>query len=113
MSFMATLRERQILEAFMSRRNVIRIVSFPLAVAIFCGIWAFKTHKENISYLRQMENGYSANIRNGKLMRFQVDTENLTRLLLKLQDVNFPRKQVLYSLILLPSAFTLLLVGIE
>lgn len=42
----------------MSRRNVIRIVSFFLAVALFSGLWAFKTQKENTSYLRQMENGY-------------------------------------------------------
>ena len=62
----------------MSRRNVIRIVSFPLAVAIFCGIWAFKTHKENISYLRQMENGYSY-----MLSSLSTATDNIADLLNK------------------------------
>ena len=62
----------------MSRRNVIRIVSFSLAVALFCGIWAFQTHKENTSYLRQMENGYSY-----MLSSLSTATDNIAELLNK------------------------------
>ena len=62
----------------MSRRNVIRIVSFSLAVALFCGIWAFQTHKENTSYLRQMENGYSY-----MLASLSTATDNIAELLNK------------------------------
>ena len=46
-------------------------------------------------------------------MKYLVDIENLMRLSLKLQGVSFLKKRVLWSLILLPSVFTLLLVGIE
>lgn len=62
----------------MSRRNVIRIVSFSLAVALFCSIWAFKTHNENTSYLRQMENGYSY-----MLSSLSTATDNIAELLNK------------------------------
>ncbi len=43
----------------MSRRNAVRIVSFSLSVALFCSIWGYKTKKENISYIRQLENNYT------------------------------------------------------
>lgn len=62
----------------MSRRNAIRIVSLSLAVALFCGIWAFKTHKENKSYIRQMENGYSY-----MLSSLSTATDNIAELLNK------------------------------
>ena len=62
----------------MSRRNVIRIVSLSLGVALFCGIWAFKTHKENKSYIRQMENGYSY-----MLSSLSTATNNIAELLNK------------------------------
>lgn len=62
----------------MSRRNVIRIVSFSVGVALFSGLWAFKTHRENVSYLRQMENGYSY-----MLSSLSTATDNIADLLNK------------------------------
>ncbi|MBQ6848214.1 MAG: germination protein YpeB [Clostridia bacterium] len=43
----------------MSRRNLVRVVSFSLSFALACGIFAFKTNKENKKYILQIENSYS------------------------------------------------------
>ncbi len=43
----------------MSRRNTVRIVSFSLAIALFCGIFAFNTKRENDKYALEIENSYA------------------------------------------------------